>query len=357
MRILWTLWLQYGESDNNWIDSDMRWPDYIRSASVNNVLGRLPVEAWIYRAFMENPGFRNSYIEKALKPFVRAMERAGGETLGYEIMNEPDIVWGGCHHSWTNNIKGPTNLQTHWKLSKETIRTFVSECSVGIRAVLSELHKDKLIFCGIQTSSDDSIGNYREFVSHEMDLLRPPDNNISPQPPPLYLSGSAITLYAAKQDWERDSITGRRSGDTRDHINKPRPFKVQDNEFLKWHNGKCMMSEAGGRTDNYDCLVHAQTISTILLESMKRGYAGVFIWHYNNPERRQNLAIGNKEANALTEGGVYSGSGISNFIAHNSNHRTHRRVFSEGRPATVNFRNFSEQYNRYIIPFLPINRG
>jgi hypothetical protein len=281
-------------------------------------------------------------------------QRTHGETLGYEIMNEPDIVWDGCHHSWTMGIGGTANQPTHWKLSTEIIRTFVRECAKGIREVLSEVNKgNKLVLCGIQTSSDRSNRNYRNFVSHEMGLLRPDNNN-----PPLSLSGSAITLYAAKQNWQRDSFTGRSSSDTEDKLNEPRPFKVQDsrNNFLNMHNGKCIMSEAGGGTRNYNCSEHAQTVSTILLESMKRGYAGVFIWHYNDPERenlnddpeRENL----DESNALTESGVYRGPGISHFQAHNSNHTTHRRVFSEGRPATVTFRSFSEQYGNYIIPFL-----
>jgi hypothetical protein len=188
---LWTLWTHYSEGQNKFlpgIDGDIGWGRFIReSSSSGSSQGRLPVEAWIFRDLMADPDVRSSYIRNAVEPFVDAMEGAGGKALGYEVMNEPDIVWDECGHTWTRSIAGLTitpQIPTHWRLGRSDIRQFVADCADAIRTTLRQ--PDKLVLSSVQGMVDSC-------TPHELSLLEPAGMpHVDLAPPHLrYVSDSA----------------------------------------------------------------------------------------------------------------------------------------------------------------------
>ena len=304
LRVLWTLFVQYGEGV---IAPATEWWPFIQQASVpGSGHGRLPVEAWIYRELfsVSDASFRNSYIDNALKPFVRAMEAAGGETLGYEVLNEPDILWDDCRHRWTQWIAGPKvpaapeNLPTDWKMTDEALRTFVRDCAEGVRSALSESHhEDKLVVSSIQTTWGQVPAghSYVDHLHHELDLLRPGSDHLNPANPPLSLSASGITRYATEGDWKAFTPLSAPA----QQVTLP----VPGDDHLRRHGQACLITEAGDTLSAYDCTRQKTTVSEILSAALRRGYAGVFLWHYNDPERAQPAATNARQQNALTEGG------------------------------------------------------
>jgi hypothetical protein len=365
LRVLWTLWVHYGEGV---LPARWGWRRFIPEVSTpESGAGRLPVEAWIYRELIVDSVFRDSYIEHAVKPFVRAMETAGGETIGYEAMNEPDFVWSGCRHTWTRWIDGTASLPTRWRMTETHLRTFVRECAEAVRTVLGEVgheeyrtgHPGKLIISGIQTTfaGRPPGHSYVDDVQHEIELLRPGHEALDPPDPPLALSATALTRYASPVNWERTNPEGRESED----ITLPVPVHPFLQNYPNPGPGICLFSEAGGEKFEglgYDCMLQVRTVRQLLTHALRNSYAGLFLWHYNDPERQLELAANYSEQNALSEGGRWVGNAFIPWgpTPHDDTDPEHYEHvggrFPEARPVCDVIWDWANEHSNLLLPYL-----
>ena len=283
LRVLWTIWVHYGEQPQMYLTTrageagqrveDHAWERFIRQSSLDATSGRLPVEAWIYRELMVNDQCRRSFIENAVKPFVRRMEQSPGEPLGYEVMNEPEIVWQGMA-VWDGNpiqLAG-TRLETHWLLSTAEVETFLRECAAGISDTLRSLGKDRPITAGVQGSYRDDQTDAHLSLTMQRGVTVP-----------------GLTRYATADGWR---LNIRR---------------VMDSPNRLLRNGIASLFTEAGRDrepkekvarDGLDCGGHSAAVKQILDASLLSGYSGAFLWHYNNPARTSDTYF---DSNALTE--------------------------------------------------------
>jgi len=363
LRVLWTLWVHYGETKPSvnkrsliYFGDDFNATQPTRNQAAGTInsgdwhtfyqsgrqpdpptrprAGRLPIEAWIYHALMRVTQFRQSYLENAVRPFVEAMERSGSNTLGYDLMNEPDVVWNGCNHSWTRNIGGdniawrfvmrtdggflvwdnqrpaqripghywdsywdrlvnnadPTQLPTSWKLSEEWIRRFLQESRDTVHQAIMRVHRtrrDKVILCGVLGSVDDETENEMQLIMRDGH----PSLSTAANAVRLDMSASAMTRYAHPPDWAQYDTRSRTGA-----------WNVRLTSWLRTQNDVCLFLEAGDEPDDANLghgalrIRQRDTVKEILEQSISLGYGGAFIWHYNNPARTRY-----GDLNALTE--------------------------------------------------------
>lgn len=351
LRVLWVLWLHYGESldvgwpevihfartrpdrgrgwrvptiassNAEWCRHLMREPDEGSERARGPVLGRLPIEAWMYRDVIAERETRRSFLRHFVDPFVRAMEQAEGEPLGYEVMNEPDIVWDDSRHLWTHAIAGgPSEVdgalevayhpvfgttlrwaegrrravvlpETRWRLSSAEIRRFLADSADTVRTSIAAVNPSRLerrlILAG-------ALGSQDPHTTHELSLTRPHRSG----EPDLELTASAMTRYAFEREWapsERPGIDGQ-----------GRLEAIQDGRLLQVdrldaagararqqliHGGRLLLVEAGDNQKyrqpepTFWCNEHARTIKNVIAAALGGRYAGVFIWHYGDPSR------------------------------------------------------------------------
>jgi hypothetical protein len=293
LRVLWTLWTHYGEAmlglDGNF------WNDFMQIAALAplpTTNGRMPLDAWLYRELMVDPSFLSSYAMHAVQPLVRALERVGPRNvLGYEVMNEANLHWdnsGLGHVIALSGIPDPADIgrriyingtatgrnfrsmSTGWPLTREQIHAFVN---LNLTAISTEA-PEKITLSGV-TNGDLSL--------HQTTLFWDPVDPIWR----VTLSATAFTRYA--------SLTGANSWRT--------TYTLATHPWLSRHNGRCLFVEAGEdftRAGGYDCDRNAAYVREILRKCYRRGYAGVFLWEYADPERG---AAGNnfRDQNAFTE--------------------------------------------------------
>lgn len=276
------------------------WDDFYKNNTFRNdnyYGGRLPIEAWLYRAVLVDEDLRSSLMTNVVDPFVQeCVQYKPNNIFGFELMNESDIIWDETKQSWQTGIKGgvlnyktiekPGNfleygnsnrddnlidILTNWKLSETEIRHFLSECVNTIRRHWS----------GCVTSS--VMGQNDHMVFKSLELLRPESDN-------LILDFSSISRYALALNWE-SYFDGQIDLDN-DHTFYP--HRVTDfernrrviNSFTRIHNSKIMFSEAGdmqlppGRP-----FEQRDAVSKALKAAIRLGYAGIFMWHYNDPDR------------------------------------------------------------------------
>ncbi len=208
--------------------------------------GRLPVEAWIYRSLISTASFRQSYFDNFVRPFVRAMEQVPGEpVIGYEVINETDVLWDLNDHGWPQFMDGKDidtgdshhfrevvssgtdmvwrpvawnssapqyDLETGWRMTTADIRSFVAGCADAIRR---EIPRDRVrvITSGVLGQETRPVhgGESEDKVLDELVLLRPDPPLLStvPEPrrsqlagPPVNLSASGFTTYAFPRSME-----------------------------------------------------------------------------------------------------------------------------------------------------------
>ena len=390
IKILWTPWTHYGETKPRIGKSDLiyfsddkvelapkrkvdregnlnvqEWANYYneqRKFNPPSTMGRLPIEAWIYKNLVSDRTTRNSYIQNALVPFIEEMERSSrGTTLGYDIMNEPDVVWDNSVHEWTTHIKGesipshalmtesekklvwvtnrptgpgfsihrgrvydendPAQLPTGWKMTRNEIRIFLSECQEQINQILENVYgrnNDKLILTGV-------LGTYDEVTFNEMELVK---RNFTGSPN-LNLSASAMTRYSIANRWSMNFLEGNTNQDG----HRIGVHSVNTTPWLQSQNNACLFLEAGDSARSRNRTAQLDAVEELLHSALMNGYAGVFVWNYGNPDRE---SYGDQ--NALSE---HFGSTEGFEFRPGSRERA--------RPAVQSIKDFQRKFRRLIL--------
>jgi hypothetical protein len=335
LRVLWTLWAQYGERLLG-LQTTL-WNDFIQVASAAAPAisqGRLPLQAWLYRALMTYPAFRSSYVAHAVQPLVNRLESTGGEhIIGYEVMNEANLHWAdsGLRHAlalggtaapedigqriFINGRATGRNFRampTLWPLNQTQIHSFINECLNAIRTEAP----DKIVLSGVTNTN---------LSQDQMILFYDPDEPLLQ----VDLSASAVTRYVTLEDWRT------RTPD----LSSPSSI------YLRHHHDRCLFLEAGeslAPSIGYDCGRQQLLVEEILRTCYHNGFAGVFIWNYDDPERGP---INNNytNQNALTE---YSPVPTSPH-----NHRMSVTfVDASPRPAAETITQFASGQRQFLLP-------
>jgi len=340
LRVLWTLWTHYGESilglDGNF------WNDFIQVAHAvpdPPSSGRLPLQAWLYRALMVDPAFRGSYIENAVHPLIQILQSVGREyALGYEIMNEANLHWADSGTGHVGAIGGTPaasligapiwiegartgrlfrTIPTNWPLSGDQIQEFANVC-------LTEIWTDaldKIALSGVTNSA---------LMDHQMELFWDP-STIRRR---VELSASAITRYVPRNRWRQTPSL-------------PSPTVP----YLRYHHDRCLFVEAGedpSTSVGFDCHRHYDLVREIIGQCFSKGYAGVFLWEYGDPERGMGTRPppAYRAQNALTE--------AQPLPAAPHNHPTSVRFTGAApRPAVDAVREFVASQEQFVLPLLP----
>lgn len=350
IKIFWTLFTHYGEALN--IGAELTYPTLIyychdRMDSSGTIIqppsitasnldwliyysndldflteARLPIEAWIYKFMITDSEIRRSVMDQIVIPFIRDIITPHSQNImGFEIMNESDIIWEDTSQSWAHRIKGGLierniieldasnrlryqvsgrnqrttttielqNILTNWKLSRSEIRTFIIDCQQAIRAAG---------WSGCITSS--VMGQNDHYTFNELDLLKPQSDSLN-------LTCSAISRYSETSKWMGYFNIHPNPSEWRSY----RPHRVSKLDTPSRHtplihNHKLLFSEAGDYQYIHNISNQQMAVREALKAGIRLGYAGMFIWHYNNPAR----STEDSENNPLTAFSGDSSPGI-----------------------------------------------
>ena len=350
MRILWCFFAHYGEGNLH-----LHWDQWFARPEV--AADELPVDAWVQRAVFANADLRSSVIEHAVRPFIAAVEDRAAcpvEPLGYEIINEADIPWHGCIHGWSTDIDNYGNAS--YLLSDTEAHAFLSAVATEVRARaparrlltvsqqgtyyglppttgggrLSE--EDEINYHLAQTAAERTrlaqrrragVTEYMDGVRTELRLFDPLRSQ---------LSCNAISKYFRAPP-EYGSWYWRRSSYLPDLRNTALDSLLG--------GARMIISEAGGTSDmpdlhrESDCDTHALMAREIPRRAMRRGFAGVFLWQYGNPERTTDAT----DPHAYVE-----------RAAQSPRHNHASPLFAGARPAANQIAAFSATYDRFLLP-------
>lgn len=323
LSVLWTLWTHFAEAGA-----------FPRAGE-----RRTRIESWIYRDSMTV--YRESLIRNAFQEFMNRTSDNPG-VFGYEIMNEADIVWNEVGHSWAQNLRVPSE----WHLSLDEIRTFIADSIYVVPA-------GKPVFTSV-------LGTVPDCTMNETRVIAPGGT------PNIHLSASGLTRYATAGHWtaryrpprssaERSKLKRSTCEDIQLDGRSPAERKGTHNVpsflFLQEHHNSCLFLEAGsGFSGSYDCDEHYRTIQAALHNAYSAGYAGIFIWHYNDPSRRDNTY--RKDNNSLTENSRITQNHFNNHLNRYPGLRDLDNVFqgAKPRPACLAIKEFADQHEGELIP-------